>query len=84
MQVSHRYRPRRPRSFPFRKRTDQTFRRALELGEAIHIIRRARPKKAVLTHLYPLWDEVDFDAEVKNLDRIHDIIQAFDGLELEI
>jgi len=63
---------------------DKPVEKHLELGEAVHIIRRARPKKAVLTHLYPLWDEVDFDAEVKNLDRIHDIIQAFDGLALEI
>ena len=56
----------------------------LELAEAIHIIRRAQPKQAVLTHLYPLWDEVDFDAEVKTLDPAAKVIMAFDGLRLDV
>ena len=38
----------------------------LELAEAIHLIRYANPKKAMLTHLYPEWDEVDFKAEINN------------------
>ena len=36
----------------------------LELAEAMYLIRRAEPKKTVLTHLYPEWDEVDFEEEI--------------------
>lgn len=33
----------------------------LELAEAIDLIRRAEPKRALLTHLYPEWGEVNFE-----------------------
>ena len=33
----------------------------LELVEAVYLIRKAEPRHAVLTHLYPDWDDVDFD-----------------------
>jgi ribonuclease BN (tRNA processing enzyme) len=36
----------------------------LELSEAMRLIRYAKPKKAVLVHLYPEWDAVDFEKEV--------------------
>ena len=36
----------------------------LELAEAMYLVRQAKPKRAILTHFYPDWDEVDFDAEV--------------------
>ncbi len=56
----------------------------LELAEAIHLIRRAEPKRAVLTHLYPEWDEVDFAEEVGKLDPGVEVIQAFDGLRINM
>ena len=66
-----------------------SFRRAkpiqnhLELTEAMDIVRRAAPKKAVLTHLYPEWDEIDVASEAKAL-WSGETIAAADGLVLEI
>ncbi len=36
----------------------------LELAEAMYLIRKARPKHAMLTHFYPEWDAIDFETEV--------------------
>jgi ribonuclease BN (tRNA processing enzyme) len=63
---------------------DKPVEKHLELPEAIHIIRRSAPKRAVLTHFYPFWEDVDFDAEVKKIDSRNKILQAFDGLRLDI
>lgn len=56
----------------------------LELAEAMYLIRNAKPKRAVLTHLYAEWDEVDFNAEVQKFDPGCEVIEAVDGLCLEI
>lgn len=52
----------------------------LELAEAVQIVRRAEPKMTVLTHLYPEWDGVDFNEEVKKFSPGFEIVEAFDGL----
>ncbi len=56
----------------------------LELGEAIYLIRYAKPKRVVLTHFYAEWDAVDFEKEVKRFSPSCEVIQARDGLKLEI
>ncbi|MFT3743562.1 MAG: ribonuclease Z [Pyrinomonadaceae bacterium] len=56
----------------------------LELAEAIYLIRRSKCKQAMLTHLYPEWDDVDFSAEVAKIDATNTVIQAFDGIRIEI
>ncbi len=56
----------------------------LELAEAMHLIRKAKPKRAVLTHLYPEWDDVDFEEEVGKFEPLCEVIEAKDGLVLEI
>lgn len=56
----------------------------LELAEAIHLIRRAEPERAVLTHFYPEWDKVNFEEEVQKLSPHCEVIQAVDGLRVEI
>ncbi len=56
----------------------------LELAEAMHIIRKAEPERAVLTHLYPEWDDVDFEEEVAKFSPPCDVIEAFDGLRISI
>lgn len=56
----------------------------LELIEAVQIIRRAEPKQAVLTHLYPEWDEVDLEQEMKNLGAGIEVFQAWDGMTVTI
>lgn len=56
----------------------------LELAEAIHLIRRAAPNRAMLTHLYPEWDSVNFDKEVSRLSPGREVIEAVDGLRLTI
>lgn len=56
----------------------------LELVEAIHLTRKAEPKMTVLTHLYPEWDGVDFDAEINRLSPRSNVIQAFDGLRITL
>ena len=56
----------------------------LELAEAIRLIRMAEPKTTVLTHLYPEWDEVNFENEVKKLSPGREVIEAWDGLRIDI
>ena len=56
----------------------------LELSEAIHLIRRAEPKRAMLTHFYAEWDTVDFEKEVERLKPGCEILQAFDGLKISV
>lgn len=56
----------------------------LELSEAMHLARYAKPKKVVLAHLYPEWDAVNFAEELKKFQPPCEIILARDGLKLEI
>ena len=56
----------------------------LELAEAVQIVRRAEPKKTILTHLYPVWDNVSFDQEVKKFSPGFEIVEAFDGMRFDI
>jgi ribonuclease BN (tRNA processing enzyme) len=56
----------------------------LELAEAIFLIRKADPKRAMLTHFYPEWDNVDFAAEVARYGPLCEVIEAVDGLTLEL
>lgn len=56
----------------------------LELGEAIYLVRYAKPKRVVLTHFYPEWDAVDFQKEVAKLSPMCEVIEAKDGLRLDI
>jgi ribonuclease BN (tRNA processing enzyme) len=62
---------------------DKPIKKHLELSEAMFLIRKARPKLAMLTHLYPEWNDVDLDALVKGFDPPCRVIEARDGLELE-
>ena len=55
----------------------------LELAEAVRLIRRAEPGRTVLTHLYPEWDAVDFEEEVKRLRPGFEILQATDGMRID-
>lgn len=55
----------------------------LELADAMRIAKLAGPKQLLLTHLYPEWDDVDLEAEAKNL-WPGETIAAYDGLRLEI
>ena len=56
----------------------------MELAETMFIIRKAKPKRAVLTHLYPVWDDVDFEKEIAEYSAPCEVIQAFDGLTIAI
>ena len=56
----------------------------LELAEAMRLVRYGKPKRVVLTHLYPEWDEVDFQTEVKKFSPPCEVLEAQDGLRLEI
>lgn len=56
----------------------------LELAEAMRFIRKSSPKKTVLTHLYPEWDEVDFNIEIGKFESGCDVIEALDGLRIEL
>jgi ribonuclease BN (tRNA processing enzyme) len=56
----------------------------LNLEEAMFLIRRADPKKALLTHFYAEWDAVDFAAEIEKFEPPCAILQARDGLRVEI
>jgi len=54
----------------------------LNLEEAIHLIRRAEPKRAMLTHFYAEWDDLDFEKEVGLLKPGCEVLQAVDGLKV--
>ncbi len=56
----------------------------LELSEVMFLIRYAKPKRVVLTHLYPEWDALDFQKEIAKFSPACEIIEARDGLGLEI
>ncbi len=54
----------------------------LELAEAMHLARFAKPKKVVLTHLYSEWDGVDLVKEAAKFSPLCEVIEARDGLRL--
>ena len=56
----------------------------IELEEAIYLARYSRAGKTILTHLYPEWDDVDFEKEVKRLTETNDVVAAFDGMQIEV
>ncbi len=56
----------------------------LELAEAMYLVRYAKPKRAVLSHLYPEWDTVDFEREVARFSPPCEVIEAKDGLQLNL
>ena len=56
----------------------------LELVEAIHLIRKAKPKRAMLTHFYPEWDDVIFAEEIAKFSPMCEVIEATDALVLEM
>jgi ribonuclease BN (tRNA processing enzyme) len=56
----------------------------LELAQAMHIVRKAAPKRAMLTHLYPFWDGLDFEGEVAKYSPGCEMLEARDGLSIEI
>lgn len=63
---------------------DKPIEKHLELAEAIYLIRYAQPKQVILTHFYAEWDAVDFQKEVAKLSPMCEVIEATDGLHLEI
>lgn len=63
---------------------DKPVEKHLELAEAMYLVRYATPKRVVLTHFYAEWDALDFEKEVKRFSPSCEIIQARDGLKLEI
>lgn len=63
---------------------DKPAKKHLELAEAMHVIRKARPKLSVLTHLYPEWDDVDLETEIGRFETACEVIFASDGLTIEV
>ena len=63
---------------------DKAVEKHLELEEAMFLIRYADPKRAMLTHFYAEWDAVDFRREVEKFKPSCDVIEAQDGLKVEI
>lgn len=55
----------------------------IELAEAMHLARYAKPKKMLLTHFYPEWDEVDFQKEVAKFAPLCEVLEATDGLRID-
>ncbi|CAN5692616.1 MBL fold metallo-hydrolase [soil metagenome] len=63
---------------------DKPVEKHLELAEAMDLTSYAKPKRAMLTHFYPEWDKVDFQKEVAKFSPLCEVIEAKDGLRLEI
>lgn len=64
--------------------SDKTKEKHIELKEAMEIIRLAAPKRAVLTHLYSMWDDVDGEGGIAKFKPECDVMLAFDGLVIEV
>jgi ribonuclease BN (tRNA processing enzyme) len=67
-------------SFPRRKETEIH----LELAEAMHLVRKAKPRRTILTHFYAAWDEIDFDAELKVFSPGCEVLLAEDGMRIRV
>ncbi|MFN0139274.1 MAG: MBL fold metallo-hydrolase [Pyrinomonadaceae bacterium] len=63
---------------------DKPVEKHLELAEAIFLVNKAKPKRAMLTHFYPEWDDVNFDEEIAKLDPVCEVVGAVDGLVCDI
>jgi ribonuclease BN (tRNA processing enzyme) len=63
-------------------RRNKPVQKHLELVDAMKLAEMCRPRKVVLTHLYPEWDGFDLAAEARRL-WPGETIAAFDGLRLE-
>lgn len=63
---------------------DKPVQKHLELAEAIFLIRKAHPKRAMLTHFYPAWDDVDFEKEIARSAPLCEVIEAVDGLVVDV
>jgi ribonuclease BN (tRNA processing enzyme) len=63
---------------------DKPAEKHLELAEAMYLVRKAKPKRAMLTHFYPEWDKVNFDEEVARFSPMCEVTEARDGLGLTI
>ncbi|HET9789476.1 MAG TPA: MBL fold metallo-hydrolase, partial [Pyrinomonadaceae bacterium] len=64
-------------------RRNKPVQKHLDLVDAMRLARECAPRKLVLTHLYPEWDEVDLVADARAL-WPGDTIEAKDGLQLQI
>jgi ribonuclease BN (tRNA processing enzyme) len=53
-------------------------------SEAVQLFKKAEPKRAMLTHFYGEWDAVDFQAEINRYSPPCEVLEATDGLRLEI
>lgn len=56
----------------------------LELVDVMKIAFEAGPKRMMLTHFYPEWDNVDFNEEVRRFSVKCEIIEAVDGLRVDV
>ncbi len=63
---------------------DKPQKKHLELAEAMHLVRKANPMRAMLTHFYPEWDGVAFQAEVEKFSPMCEVVEAKDGLRVDI
>lgn len=63
---------------------DKPVEKHLELAEAMYLIEKAEPKRAMLTHFYPEWNDVDFVEEVERFAPVCNVIEASDGLRITI
>jgi ribonuclease BN (tRNA processing enzyme) len=55
----------------------------LELEDALKLAERARPRRVLLAHLYPDWDNIDLAAEAQRL-WDGETIEARDGLRIDV
>ena len=64
-------------------RRDKPTGKHLELADAMRLAKLARPRKLLLTHLYPEWDGIDLEDQAHTL-WTGETVMAFDGLRIDI
>jgi ribonuclease BN (tRNA processing enzyme) len=64
-------------------RRNKPVQKHLELADAMRVANACAPRRLVLTHLYPEWDDVDLASEAQALWG-GDTVEARDGLRLDV
>lgn len=52
--------------------------------EAVELFKKAEPRRAMLTHFYGEWDAVDFQTEIGKYSPPCEVLEATDGLQIQI
>ncbi|QYO68888.1 hypothetical protein [Leptolyngbya sp. 7M] len=56
----------------------------VNLPEVMFLVRKAEPRRVMLTHLYSEWDEIDATKEIAAFQPPCEVLLAFDGMVVDL